>query len=181
MKNNKTYNSDFCKDCPYSESKHLIGSLKNEPIKPEIHNSDTLLVFQAPGKDEWSGNNGTTRRAPIISNNPHSAAARMRNSFARKNVRREDFDITEVVLCYPGKYESNNRDMKPKKTAIDNCIKNLENIISQGNYTTIISFGEVAKCAVKKALISTNNQNIIHKAVNHPCYRLKNEDLDALF
>ena len=88
MKNNETYNSGFCRDCPYSESKHLIGSLKNEPIKPEIHNSDTLLVFQAPGKDEWSGNNGTSCRAPIISNNPHSVAARMRNSFARKNVRR---------------------------------------------------------------------------------------------
>lgn len=180
LSNSLFFNSEFCNGCPYNNCPHLDNKLKKAPIKSELNHSNTLLVFQSPGKDEWSGNNGTTERLPIISKSSHSAAARMRKSFARKNLSREDFDITEAVLCYPGQY-GNGRDKKPRKNAVIKCNKHLEKMILNGNYSTIVSFGDIANRAVNKALENLKMPNIKHKISKHPCYRISNKDLDKSY
>ena len=88
------YNNNFCLNCPYSGSKHLTINYNNMPLSAELNHSKTLLVFQAPGINEWTGNFGYTNRAPIISNSSHSCAARLRNSFDRIKKYRSNYDIT---------------------------------------------------------------------------------------
>ena len=177
MKYNYNYLSPDCNGCPYSSKQ---SKDKHIPIIIERNKSDVLLVFQAPGKDEWCGNGGTQRPAPIISKKSHSTAARLRNSFNRKHVQRQNYDIAEVVQCYPGE-GNNGRDKRPSKKAITHCSKILERNIkfNQWNhYKKIVSFGKIANDVVER-IIAKNNLSINHERLAHPSsYRLKNVDLD---
>ncbi len=68
-----------CIGCSYYKSKAMN-------LKFENNNSSYLLVLQAPGFDEWNGGKSTVsgKRIPLDSSNPHSCAARMRNSFLER-------------------------------------------------------------------------------------------------
>ncbi len=63
---------DCCEECPYCY-------LKDKQLTLENNNSDVLLIFQSPGMDEWENNK------PLSSDNPHSTAKRMENSFLGKS------------------------------------------------------------------------------------------------
>lgn len=172
------YQNSFCQNCPYCNAKHLSTSILRMPLNAETRNVDTLLVFLAPGGNEWTGNGGNDKPAPIISNNPRSTAARLRNSFNRIHKTRTDFDLTEAVQCYPGK-NSNKRDKKPCVTAIVQCSNHLTNDIQRHAYSKIISFGVIANQVVDDII---HNQNIStqHIKLPHPSSgRLSNSMLDS--
>ena len=158
-----------CVGCPYANS-------SNQPIRCERNGSKYLLVFQAPGNDEWSGTTISGNRIPIDSANSHSCAARMRNSFARKKASRKDYDIAEAVCCYPSK-NTNRRDKKPSARSIASCTKNMERLLQKGQYTKIVCFGNVAYKVVSQAL-STINGNAICTWVSHPSSGVSNNTLD---
>lgn len=46
-----------CKDCPYNNQEHLVGSTHFaqglSPVELKDNDSNILLVFQAPGIEEW--------------------------------------------------------------------------------------------------------------------------------
>ena len=171
MSNKKT-SFKRCAGCPYN-----TGSTST-PIGLENNGSRYLLVFQAPGKDEWNGNTNSKQRIPIDSENPHSAANRMRKSFDRKNKKRKDYDITEAVQCYPGQ-NTNKRDKKPRKSSQNICKKYLKEEISNNNYTDIFCFGKIAYDIVKDILenIKTNKKiNCVEAA--HPSSNVSNSALD---
>lgn len=122
-------------------------------LKFENNNSSYLLVFQAPGFDEWNGGKSTVsgKRIPLDSNNRYSCAARMRNSFIRKGVSRTNYDIAEAVCCFPGKLK-NGRDKKPNVSSRSSCTKNMATLLRKKSYTKITCFGNFAFQTVKDAI-----------------------------
>ena len=134
-------NYSRCFSCPYKNQQHLGSSQQskvNTPlsIRYGIKNgvsADELLVFQSPGIDEWQGNTVSGNREPIDSKSHHSAAARMRNSMRRKNVTKDDYDITEAVQCFPGK-KGNNRYKQPCASSKLYCIQYLVNDLMKKQY-----------------------------------------------
>lgn len=161
----QTFSNQICKICPYCNGDHLQHCPKLSPLSAEKHNSSTLLVFQAPGIDEWTGINAQSR-APISSNNKRSTADRMRKAFSVARKQRTDFDITEAVQCYPGKTNSG-RDRKPGAKVEQQCLKHLQNDILNGHYTKIISFGKCANRCVEK-IIKAKMLNVQHIQLAHP-------------
>ena len=161
----------YCKytECPYYKNSEYF------PIDLESHNSKVLLVFQAPGIDEWEGNNKELGRVPVSSIKTHSAGKRIMNSLIRIGKSRSDFDYVETVRCYPGKGKIG-RDKKPRKKAISLCSAHLKNDISKHNYSTIICFGKIAQKAVKNIIGDDSNVRIINR--KHPNSRLTNSKLD---
>lgn len=163
-----------CAGCPYAKP-------SNQPIRCERNGSKYLLVFQAPGNDEWSGTTISGNRIPIDSANSHSCAARMRNSFARKKVSRKDYDIAEAVCCYPGKNKHGKnkklRDKKPSVKSIVSCTKNMERLLREGQYTRIVCFGNVAYQMVSQALNAIHG-NAICTWASHPSSGVSNNTLD---
>ena len=97
-------------------------------LKYENNRSDPLLVFQAPGQDEWNGCSPTLsgERIPIDSASSRSCAERMRQSFSRNHVSRTDYDVAEAVCCFPGKL-SNGREKRPRVGSIRRCANNMMN------------------------------------------------------
>jgi len=171
------FNNEICKKCPYCNGKQMLNATLTSPIDVENNNSNTLFVFQAPGIEEWNGVNG--KRAPIVSSNSHSAAARIRNSMNRKSVSRNEFDYAETVQCYPGKYTSG-RDKKPRKGAINQCIKHLETVIIEGEYNSIIAFGKVA-CSSVQNIADKNKLEISIIKAKHPSSGVTNQVLDGYY
>ena len=172
------YSSSYCQHCPYCKTKHLSGSIQRLPLNAEVRGKSILLVFQAPGENEWTGNGGKNNPAPIISNNYRSAAARLRNSFKRIQKTRMDYDITEVVQCYPGK-NANKRDRRPNAIAISQCSNHLAADIQNHAYSKIISFGVIANQAVDD-IIRKRNISVTHIKLPHPSSgKLSNSVLDS--
>lgn len=165
-----------CQNCPYNN-----GTKSLLPIGLEDNKSNKLLVFQSPGKDEWAGGTSTVskQRIPIDSTSCHSAANRMRKSFARKKVNRTDYDITEAVQCYPGRGKS--RDKKPKKTAITCCQQYLENAILTLKYSEIVCFGEIAYSMVGSIIKNNKIYGINYHLEKHPSSSVSNKDLDQSY
>lgn len=56
-------NRKICAECPYYKEKGKA------PIGLENNGSKVLLLFQAPGKDEWDGKTYNSRRIPVASKN----------------------------------------------------------------------------------------------------------------
>lgn len=163
-------NRKICAECPYYKEKGKA------PIGLENNGSKVLLLFQAPGKDEWDGKTYNSRRIPVASKNKSSAGMRIKNSLERIGKVRQDFDYAETVMCYPEK-NSSGRDKKPSEKAIHICIKYLNNEIEKNGYTTIICFGKVAENAIKSLSFSTN---IDIRFYNHPCYHMTKNKLDEI-
>lgn len=142
-----------CSDCLYACGRQLTETdraIRDHPLSMEDSGSDTLLVFQSPGIDEWK-----TGR-PISSSNPRSAAAKIAKAFELVGSDRWQFDITNAVQCFPGKRGANvdlsPRDMSPPTKVRSACSKWLERDIHKRPYRRIVVFGSVAKKMVRKLI-----------------------------
>ena len=157
-------NIKMCGCCPYNNqakynvtlSKNIqyIWNKKNKgPLCIEDNNSDILLVFEAPGIDEWSKNK------PIISNQRGSAARKLKVAMLVAGKKREAYDITEAVRCFPGtsKGERNRKILKEIDAAANFCIGYLELDILSKEYRKIICFGSVAYNSVMKIYSKLKN------------------------
>jgi len=170
-----------CSGCPYRFQTHL-GSTRyfngRGPLSIEHgNNGDVLLVFQAPGVVEWEVGQ------PLQSecNTPSSAGVRINNSWMRMGKTRGDYDITNAVQCYPGKYRSN-RDKKPRKPSIRCCLEWLKLDIKKGQHKKIIAFGNVAYEQVNKALTQLGLcSEVCVICSKHPSGGVSNNSLDSLW
>ncbi len=159
-----------CEACPYrAGNRHY--QRPGAPLSMERNDGATLLIFQAPGIQEWE------QRQPLISDSPRSAAARVRNSLTRVGRERADFSITNTVQCYPGASARTGRDQRPRKAAHECCSAWLLQDIEQHNWEKIVVFGAVAKAAVRSLFGDDGCPgNVVF--VKHPSGGLTNEDLD---
>ncbi|MFY0528756.1 uracil-DNA glycosylase family protein [Archangium gephyra] len=145
-----TYNSTICRQCPYHPGGPLAlppTTRAHQPLAIEQRGSDVLIVARAPGVDEWEDGH------PLISPNPQSAAHRLRKSWLRIGKNRQDYDITNAVLCYPGKPPSSPdgkppRDNPPDAVALVQCRHWLQGTINSGRYRKIVTLGDEARAAV---------------------------------
>lgn len=183
-------NYKHCINCPYNQQQHLAVNLQsnvNSPLSIRYgrKNADKLLIFQAPGIDEWQGNTVSGNREPIDSISSHSAAARMRNSIIkRKHLTKDDYDITEAVQCFPGKSSTSNRDKQPCAKSRYYCLQYLISDLSHKQYRQIVAFGDVAyemaciavNCVLQMGYIQTQP---IH--AKHPSSGVTNKELDQSY
>lgn len=165
-----TFN-DHCKSCPYNPASGHSESPNHRPTAPlnmEANSPLTLLIFQAPGADEWAA------RQPICSSNPNSAAARIRNSLLRIDKSRSDFSITNSTQCYPGKGNSI-RDKAPLASARKCCVNWLKQDIEAFAFSQIIVFGAKAKSSVTELGYANDPR---FQFLRHPSGSLSNAVLD---
>ena len=154
---NMPNNTANCSLCPFnpqnnvanlhSKNMSYIWKTKNNgPLMLENNNSDILLVFEAPGIDEWS------KRQPIISKRGFSAARKFDDALKTAGKARVNYDITEAVLCFPGKSTAgvNQKIQEEVETAATYCQQYLQQDILNNNYRKIICFGEIAYSSVLK-------------------------------
>ena len=169
-----------CELCPYYRQKHLNESVYfsnrlNPPIELEDNHADILLVFQAPGEEEW------LKGEPIqpIKKPGGTAGSRIQASWDRTQKNRSCFDIINSVQCFPGKV-SGKRDFEPDRLAVDCCSNRLLSILKLERYTKIITFGKLAFGTVT-GLACSNLLKI--KIVNapHPNGGVNKTTLDALW
>lgn len=159
---------EHCSDCPYACGRQLTESDKanrDRPLRMEDNGSDTLLVFQSPGIEEWKTGK------PISSSNPRSAAAKMAKAFELVGSDRGQFDITNAVQCFPGKrgaeVDLSSRDRSPPAEVLVACSKWLKADIHKRSYKRIVVFGRVAEKMVRE-LIGLDSRLL---CVPHPSAR----------
>lgn len=165
-----TFN-DHCKICPYNPANGHSESPNHRPTAPlymEANSPLALLIFQAPGADEWAA------RKPICSTNTNSAAARIRNSLVRIDKSRSDFSITNSTQCYPGKGNSI-RDKAPLTSARKCCVNWLKQDIEAFAFSRIIVFGAKAKSSVTELGYANDPR---FQFLRHPSGGLSNAALD---
>ena len=148
------YDSSCC-SCPYRNQKHLPAGEQTQradpPVDLEYNGSDTLIVLQAPGEEEWR----CGRPLMAVKKKGGTAGERVRKSWDRKGKKREDFDIIEAVQCYPGR-GTNNRDEKPNPGAVQACTYRLYRHLIKRKYKKIVALGETAHNASKNACCGLN-------------------------
>lgn len=135
----------FCIGCPYQNGKHLpevYRRMRATPLSMEDNRGAVLLIFRAPGVEEWRCGK------PVSSTKPWSAGRKLETAFGRAGKSRVNYNITNVVQCFPGKQEPNGdklpRDKKPPKAAFDHCSSWLRQDIEAYNYKRIVVFGSDA-------------------------------------
>ena len=163
---------EHCINCSYNPKNGFISTKvvrAQTPLAVENNCSKTLLVFQAPGKDEWS------QGRPLCSENSRSAAARIRSALKRLNLNRHDFNITNAVQCLPNSAASS-RDKPPSANAQSCCLIGLKNDIELIAYTKIVVFGSIAKKSIYKLGYCKDSRFIF---LRHPSGGLSNEKLDS--
>ena len=170
--------SENCNDCPYYQQKHLTEKDKTDrttpPINLEKNNSTILLVFQAPGVEEWK----VGKAIQPVKKKGGTAGRRIESSWKRKNKLRNDFDIINIVQCFPGNAEK--RDLKPTSMSISACSFNLEDILRNNNYKKIIAFGNIAQDVIENLITKIEIEVEVIKS-KHPTGGLSNNDLDKLW
>lgn len=160
-----------CKSCPYNPKNGHATPSNAEPTAPllmEANSKRALLIFQAPGLDEWIA------RKPIFSNNSRSAAARIRASLARLGKTRIDFSITNSTQCYAGKGNFG-RDKSPLTSARKCCSNWLKQDIEACAFSRVIVFGSPAKKSVTELGYASDPRFMF---VRHPSGGLSNVVLD---
>jgi uracil-DNA glycosylase family 4 len=163
---------NHCNNCPYNPKDRHSASANTRPPGPlnmETNSPDTLLIFQAPGSEEWAA------RKPICSTNPNSAAARIRNSLVRIGRSRTDFSITNSTQCYPGKGDSS-RDKVPLTSARKCCSNWLKKDIEAFSFSRIVVFGAKAKKSITELGYDNDHR---FQFLRHPSGGLRNFDLDV--
>jgi uracil-DNA glycosylase len=170
---------EHCKNCPYNNQIHLNNGNKTDrkspPIELENNKSDILLVFQAPGIEEWVV--GKAIKSNIKQGG--TVGRRIELSWRRKGKKRNNFDIINTVQCFPGRKED--RDLKPDNMSIFYCSNRLENILKTNKqYNKIILFGEIAQ-SVGDNLIKKLKLEVDVVKSKHPAGGLSNENLDNLW
>ena len=162
-----------CKNCPYnpanSQERDVPSPIAHSPLSLEANATSTLLIFQAPGADEWKA------CKPICSDNPWSAAARIRNALSRLGKEREEFSITNATQCYPGESKSG-RDRPPTASARRHCASWLKEDIESSAFSKIIVFGRSAKQSVTELGCASDPRFLF---LPHPSGGLSNADLDS--
>jgi len=167
-----------CISCPYNQQQHLPvnqRTLRNSPpIDLENNNSKTLLVFQAPGKDEWEVGKAIQLTIKVGG----SAGRRINMSWERCQKQRTDFDIINSVQCFPG--NEGKRDLEPDVMAICSCSQRLENVLESNEYSKIIVFGGIANQVITSICKKLNAKSKIIDAP-HPNGGVSKETLDNLW
>ena len=175
-----TYKS-HCDGCPYDEARHLSTedkATRSTPLSMENNCASILLVFQAPGENEWE------EGRPICSEAPGSAGTRLKDAFRKLGKTREDFNITNCVQCFPGKRSINpekpltNPDAKPRDKAPSaearaHCSRWLREDIEAANYKRIVVFGKVAA----KMMRPYDDGKRCIEFLKHPAGGLSNSEL----
>lgn len=169
--------SGICQACPYCIGKPAAvppSSRAHYPLDFEDNGSDVLLVIQSPGVDEWE------KCTPLCSTNPSSAGYRFVKALERTKKRREDFDITNVVQCYPGKPPAQPNNNKPRDNKVDQnavacCTHWLDKLVSRKRYQKIVAFG-IPACKAVSAYAHMSEIEII--CIKHFNAGLSNDDLD---
>ncbi|CAG1002239.1 hypothetical protein BURK2_03126 [Burkholderiales bacterium] len=135
-----------CKDCPYNSGAHLPKEdrqIRNAPLSMEDNGAAVLLIFQAPGVEEWR------QGRPVISRKPHSAGSRMAAAFKLAGQCRKHYNITNTVQCFPGKRAQQGnaqpRDNAPSAKARCHCSNWLLEDIQSFNFERIVVFGAAAR------------------------------------
>lgn len=166
----ETY-GEACENCPYRRGNPHYQP-PGEPLSMERNDGRVLLILQAPGVDEWSC------RRPAISQSPHSAAARIRNSLVRLGRTRADYSITNAVQCYPGRRPSSRRDKPPRKSARCACAAWLKEDILCHEWDRVVVFGRIAECSVREIFGNRCPDHVTF--LKHPSSRrLPNREFDA--
>lgn len=147
-------NNQICKNCPYYNQKHLEGTKyklksKNPKLEMENNNSDTLLILQSPGENEWKNCKPLYYDENV---NKNTAGARINKACEANGNKREDYSITNIVQCFQGKKLNSNDDDKLDKNAKECCLGNLINDLRTHKWEKIIVFGSEAKKQVKRAI-----------------------------
>ncbi|RKH20848.1 hypothetical protein D7X74_02850 [Corallococcus sp. CA047B] len=141
----------ICRGCPYHPSEGRVPPPRDGrahvPLSAEINGSETLLLLQAPGINEWSDGK------PLSSGENNSASQRFNAALAKAGKTREEFDIAEAVNCYPGQDERG-RDLPPLSPVVKACSRWLAELIKEKQYKTVVLFGNVAAQALALAWFS---------------------------
>lgn len=172
------YRVNICESCPYYNKEHLLNTDYydiGEPLELENNNSRILLVFEAPGIEEWRS------CAPLqpVNMQGGSAGIRLEASWTRMNKQRDNFDITNTVQCFPGKM-SDKRVNDPVPMAVERCNVILRNDILNGNYEKVIAFGKFAQNSVSQ-IRDELGLNFDYIQFTHPNGGVRNEEIDSLW
>lgn len=168
-----------CYSCPYYQQGHLREesfrtARVSPPVELEDNGSATLLVFQAPGDEEWKVGKPIQPTKKVGG----TAGVRIFNSWVRKGLKRDSFDIINAVQCFTDNVGS--RDIRPNTMAICCCSKRLKCIIDAKRYTRIITFGDIAFEVVSNLVKNASHRSSVSKAP-HPNSGVENDVLDALW
>lgn len=127
INNPNSFTNSRSKDCKF-------------PLPLEDNNSNVLLVFEAPGYYEWEN------RCPIYDSRSigkkDSAGSRMAQAFESCDKNRTDYDIAEVVCCFPGNVGVLNHN--EILSASIYCRKYLLRCVEQKKYYKIVCWGYIA-------------------------------------
>lgn len=173
------YDAINCPQCPYYWQRHLVGTQRTgrpfPPVELEDKDRDVLLVFQAPGIEEWRAG------APIqpTTRQGGTAGARIAQSWERTGRDRSEFDIINVVQCFPGS-ERGKRDFAPHSLAVCACKSRLDAVLAGKRYSKVIAFGEIA-CEVVAHLAISGNYGFRLLFSGHPTGGLEQKVLDSLW
>ena len=168
---------NHCIGCPFENAAHLSHadqSIRSKPLSMEDNGSSVLLVFQAPGIDEWSTGK------PVSSLNPKSAGAKLAGAFQQAGKSRADYNLTNTVQCFPGKRppssEFRPRDKAPAAAARTRCSNWLRHDVESSHYSKIVVFGAHARKAVQALGFATDSR---FHFLTHPSGGLSNASLVA--
>jgi uracil-DNA glycosylase family 4 len=144
------------KNHTYIHSKRNLGPLK---LYSQAPTNDILLVFEAPGIDEWR------KGEPICSKRRGSAGYKFNTELKSQGKIKGNYDIAEAVRCFPGtstKTTNQKNDIELGRAATF-CEKYLSDIILRKNYKKIVCFGESAEKSVESIMARLQCQK-------HPYY-----------
>jgi uracil-DNA glycosylase family 4 len=173
-----SFDSSYCLECPYRNQEHLPREQrqrrKTVPLDVEDHESDILLVFQAPGVEEWA--EGKPLRPTRKKGG--TAGCRIEQSLERKGKKRESVNITNAVQCFPG--NDGGRDHAPERRAVSACAGWLRDAMRAREYRKVIAFGDIA-AQVVGIVVTLEGLNCEVQYAPHPTGGVENEVLDALW
>ena len=165
-----------CAGCPYQNADHLpklFQKMRTAPLSMEENHAEVLLIFQAPGVNEWE------KGKPVVSTKTGSVGVRLEAAFLRANRTRQNYNITNTVQCFPGKKTQNSgitsRDVAPPAAVRFHCAEWLRLDLEAHNYKRIVVFGAHARKSVYKLGFGTDSR---FHFLRHPAGGLKNIDLD---
>ena len=147
-------NYNLCGKCIFNRNSlkqsvninYIINKKHNGPLSLEDNGSNILLVFEAPGIDEWS------KSKPVCSKRMGSAAVKISNALASCGKKLTDYDIAEALYCFPGKSSKGTGQKIQKEVMLGSkfCQKYLEQEILSKNYKKIVCFGKIAQESVSR-------------------------------
>ena len=136
-------------NCPFNVNnrdftKARCKEVNRFPLEVEDNGSNILLVFEAPGYYEWI--NSKPIYDSRVEGKLDSAGSRMAVAFETCNKNRNDYDIAEVVRCFPG------RKSELKHTEIESaagyCQKYLLEELRRKKYCRIICWGTISHTCI---------------------------------